>query len=194
MERTFVLVKTDGVKRKLVGEVISRLERSGLKLVALKLIKPSIEMVAKNYPDTDEWYRKVGERSTNTFKAMGMDPKQKFGTADPIQIGKQVKSWILRFMTSGKVIAMVWEGNRAVDHVRRLMGETDPIKATAGTIRGDFSIDDVALGNFTNRPIVNVIHGSGSVDEAKKEISIWFSEKEIFSYRRDTENIFYEEW
>ena len=194
MERTLAVIKTDGVQRKLVGEVIRRFEMSGLKIAGIKLLKPSKELVAQNYPDSDEWYRRVGERSINTFKEMGVSIKGKFGTEDPIAIGKAIKGWIIRFMTSGKVVAMVLEGNRAVDNVRRIVGETDPIKAMPGTIRGDFSIDTVAFGNANNRPITNVVHASGSTEEAKKEIALWFKESEIFEYKTDSDEVFCKEW
>ncbi len=194
MERTLMLVKTDGVQRKLVGEAIRRVEMSGLKIVALKMIKPTRELAAKNYPDTKEWYEKVGNRSISTFKDMGVDIRAKFGTDNAEEIGKKVKEWIIRFMTSGKIVAMVIEGNRAVDNIRRIIGETDPLKAATGTIRGDFSIDSVILGNSTNRPLVNVVHGSGSVEEAKAEISNWFRQDEIYDYKRDSDEVFYKVW
>lgn len=194
VERTLVLVKADGVQRRLVGEVISRFERSGLKVVGLKLLKPSAGLVSKNYPDSDDWYKKVGGRSLDTFKAAGEDPEKIFGTRDPVAIGKTVKSWIIRFMTSGRVVAVALEGNRAVDHVRRLVGETDPIKAAAGTIRGDLSIDDTMLGNLTHRLVVNLVHASGDVEEAKREVSNWFTDKELFEYKRDNEDVFYRVW
>lgn len=194
MERVLVLIKADGVKRRLVGEVIARFERSGLKIVGLKCVKPTADAMRKNYPDTDEWYRKVGGRSIATFKEASMDPKQIFASDDPIAIGKTVKSWIVRFMTSGKIVAMVLEGNRAVDHVRRLVGETDPLKAAAGTIRGDFSIDNVMLGNLTHRLVVNVVHASGSVEEARNEIDNWFKQDELFGYEMEGDDMFYKVW
>ncbi len=194
MERTLAVVKTDGVQRHLIGQVISRFEQSGFKVVGLKMLKPPKDLVLKNYPDTKEWYEKVGGRSISTFKEMGVDVKSKFGTENPEAIGKKVKEWIVRFMTSGKVVAIVLEGNRAAENVRRIVGETNPIKAMAGTIRGDFSIDDTQLGNSKNRPIVNVVHASGSAEEAKTEIPLWFKPEEIFEYKRDNEGVFYEVW
>ncbi len=194
MERTLVLVKPDGVQRNLIGKVISRFEHAGLKIVALKMLKPSKELAAKNYPDSNEWYTKVGERSIGTFKSMGIDVKKKFGTDEPVQIGKTIKGWLVRFLSSGNVVAMVLEGNNAAAHVRRLVGETDPLKASTGSIRGDFSIDDVILGNTLNRPIVNVVHASGNSQEAVGEIKIWFTEKEMLSYVVDTDKVYYKEW
>ncbi len=194
MERTLAVVKPDGVRRGLIGEIIRRFEKAGLKIVALKMLKPTEELAANNYPDTDEWFKKVGERSSKTFASIGMDIKKKFGTDDPILIGKTIKGWLVRFLSSGNVVAMVLEGNRAADNVRRLVGETDPLMAQAGTIRGDLSIDNVVLGNSSNRPMVNVVHASGNAEEAKQEIKTWFNDSEILEYNRANEDEFYRAW
>ena len=194
MERTLVLIKPDGVQRGLIGEAIGRFERAGFKIVALKMLKPSRELASRNYPDSEEWYRKVGERSTETFKSMGTDVKMKFGTDDPIAIGRIVKGWIVRFLSSSKVVAMVLEANNAAAHARKIVGETNPIKAIAGSIRADFSIDDVINGNALNRPVLNVVHASGSAQEAADEIKLWFTEKEMLAYERDDEQVFYKSW
>ncbi len=194
MERTLVLIKPDGVQRGLIGEAIGRFERAGFKIVALKMLKPSKELASRNYPDSEEWYRKVGERSTETFKSMGTDVKAKFGTDDPIAIGRIVKGWIVRFLSSSKVVAMVLEANNAAAHARKIVGETNPIKAIAGSIRADFSIDDVINGNALNRPVLNVVHASGSAQEAADEIKLWFTEKEMLAYERDDEQVFYKSW
>ncbi len=194
LERTLVVVKPDGVKRRLIGKIIQRLEEAGLKLVALKMFTPSVDLVKSNYPESDEWFKKAGDRSINTFKEMGVNIEQKFGTDNPIEVGKIIKKWIVRFMTSGNVVAMVWEGNRAADNVRRLIGETDPLKAQPGTIRGDFSVDNVILGNSSNRPMANVVHASGNREEALTEIPLWFKSEEILRYTREGEDAFYKQW
>lgn len=194
MDRTFVVVKPDGVKRGLIGECVGRLEKAGLKLVAMKMVQPTAELVIKHYPSSDVWFRKVGDRSIKTFKENSMDVKAKFGTEDAIEIGKIIKSWIVKFWTSGPVVAMIWEGNRAIDQVRRLVGETDPILAMPGSIRGDFSIDNVINGNRLGRPIANVIHASGDAGEAKNEIALWFTDKEVMDYKRYDEEAFYKQW
>lgn len=194
MERTLVLIKPDGVGRGLTGEVVTRFERAGFRIAGMKMVTPSRAQVELFYPTNDVWFVRVGERSAKTFRESGMSVEEKFGTADAAKIGRMIKDWIVRFMTSGSVVAMVLEGDRAVENARRLVGETIPIKALPGTIRGDFSIDSVILGNSTNRPMVNVVHASESVDEAKREIGVWFKEAELFEYRRETEDIFYRVW
>jgi nucleoside-diphosphate kinase len=194
MERTLVVVKPDGVQRGLIGRVIARFEHAGFKIVALKMLRPTKDLASRNYPDSDEWYRKVGERSISTFKGMGTDPRIKFGTDDPIAVGKTIKGWLVRFLSSGNVVAMVLEGNNAATHARKLVGETDPVKAISGSIRADFSIDDVILGNTMSRPMVNIVHASGNAKEAADEIKIWFDEKEMLAYKRNSEEIFYKQW
>ena len=160
MERTLVVVKPDGVQRGLIGRVISRFEYAGFKIVALKMLRPSRDLASRNYPDSDQWYKKVGERSISTFKSMGTDPRIKFGTDDPVAVGKIIKGWLVRFLASGNVVAMVLEGNNAAVHARKVVGETDPVRAISGSIRADFSIDDVILGNTMSRPMVNIVHAS----------------------------------
>ncbi len=194
MERTLVLVKPDGVRRGLIGHVISRFEHAGFKIVALKMLKPTKELASRNYPDDDGWYRKVGERSINTFKSIGVDINKKFGTDNPIEIGRIIKSWLVRFLASDNVVAMVLEGNKAAAHARKIVGETDPIKAVAGSIRADLSLDDVILGNTMNRPMVNIVHASGNAEEAVQEIAVWFTDKEMQNYSRFSADVFYKEW
>lgn len=189
-ERTFVMIKPDGVRRGLIGECMKRFERCGLKIVALKMVKPTPQQIEKHYPDKEEWFRKVGERTIKSFGNL----EEKFGTDDPIKIGKIIKKWIVRFLSSGPVVVMVIEGNKAIDHVRRICGETNPLKAGPGSIRGDFSIDSVELGNTTNRPIVNVIHASGDAKEAENEINLWFKPEEILEYKKCDEDVFYKKW
>jgi len=144
MERTLVLVKPDGVQRGLVGEIISRFERTGLKLVAMKMLRMDREMAGKHYA---------------------------------IHQGKPFFEGLVSFITSSPLIAAVFEGGSAVEVVRKTMGATDPVKAAPGTIRGDLALD---IGR-------NVVHGSDSIENAQKEISLFFSAKEIVNYERRVE-------
>ena len=194
MEKTFVMIKPDGVQRSLIGECIRRFEKAGLKIVALKMLKPTKELVEKHYPSDEGWLKTVGERSIKTFTEQNIDIKKKFGTTNSLAIGKVIKSWLVNFISSGPVVVMIIEGNKAIDNVRRICGETDPMKALPGSIRGDFSIDNVILGNSLERPIVNVIHASGNTKEAENEISLWFKTQEICEYKRIDEEIFYKKW
>ena len=191
MERTFVMVKPDGVKRGLTGQIIARFERAGLKLVALKMVHPTQEMVEKHYPSTEKWFTTVGEKTLSSYRELGMDPQEHLGTDQALEIGKIVKGWLKEFISSSCVVCMVWEGNHAIGNVRRLVGNTLPIKANPGTIRGDFTCDSPDLANMKHRPIRNVVHASGDPEEAQHEIRLWFTEKEIYDYERVDADIIY---
>lgn len=175
-ERTFSMVKPDGVTRGLVGEIIATLERSGLKLVAMKMLQPERDLIETHYPSTDEWLGGVGKHTVDGCAELGMDVVKEFGTANPIEIGKMVKVWLVDYITSGKVVAMVWEGPLAVSNLRRLCGNTLPNKAEAGSIRGRYGLDSAVLANAEKRPVFNLIHASGNVEEAGAEIKLWFPE------------------
>jgi nucleoside-diphosphate kinase len=141
MQRTLVLVKPDGVQRGLVGAIVARLERRGLKLIGLKMMRISKEMAARHYAEHQ---------------------------------GKPFFDGLIAFITSGPVVAMIWEGREAVTVVRNLMGATDPLKAVPGTIRGDLALD---LG-------MNLIHGSDSPARAETEIALFFERGELHEYDR----------
>ncbi|MGB9577195.1 MAG: nucleoside-diphosphate kinase [Candidatus Norongarragalinales archaeon] len=185
-ERTFVMVKPDGVQRGLVGECISRFERVGLKLVAMKMVKPSADFVEKHYPSSEEWLRSVGDKTLNFYKEHGLDAKQ-LGAKDNLGIGKLVKKWLCDFISSGPVVAMVWEGPFAIEQVRKITGNTLPALAAPGTIRGDFSVDSSFTANAAQRCIHNIIHASANREEAENEVKLWFQEREIISWKRADE-------
>lgn len=190
-ERTLVLIKPDGVIRGLVGEVILRFEKRGLKIIALKMVWPTSEHVDKHYPSHDEWFSSVGSRTSEFFKNKNIDVKEHFGTENPAEIGKQVKNWLLDYMTVGPVVAMVVEGMHAITTVRKLVGHTYPIEALPGTIRGDFSVDTPLAANVEKRVVKNIVHASGNEAEASHEIEHWFSPEEIHDYKRADEDIMF---
>lgn len=179
MERTFVMIKPDGVRRGLVGRIISRFEDVGLKLVGIKILRPDEDLVRKHYPDNPEWLRTVGEKTLGTYREYEMDPLRQMGTDDPLEIGRWVRERLVEFITSGPVVAMVWEGNHAVEVVRKLVGSTIPLFAQPGTIRGDFSVDSPDLANREGRPVYNLIHASGDIEEAEREVGLWFRDEEL---------------
>lgn len=182
-EKTLIIIKHDGVARGLMGEIIKRFERAGLKLVGLEFISGTENMGHSHYPNSEEWLTTVGNRTLGDYESKGIDPVEELGTADPIEIGKKVKQWLVDYLTVGPVMAMVWEGPGAVEVGRKLVGGTIPTKAAPGTIRGDYSIDNVELANKLSRPFYNLIHASGEVAEAKEEIALWFGKGEIFDYK-----------
>jgi nucleoside-diphosphate kinase len=187
-EKTFVIIKPDGVQRTLIGEIIRRYERMGLKLVALKMAIPSVEMAKKHYTIDPEWIRKVGEKSILSYKTKNIIPPSE----DPIIVGDKVLVRLIKFMTSGPVVAMVWQGAHAVQVVRKMTGGTEPLTSIAGTIRGDFVLDSYQIADVDDRAIRNVVHASGSVEEALGEINLWFKEEEILNYRLIQDAILYD--
>jgi len=191
-EQTLILAKPDAMQRGLVGEIIRRFEMRGLKVIGLKMIKPSFAHIKKHYLATKEQLGGMGDKSLENLKQLGLDPVQILGTDDGLEIGKMINNWNFEFLSSSAVVAMVFEGPHAVDMGRKIVGNTLPFKAEIGTIRGDFSVDSSTLGNFNKRPIRNIVHASGSIPEAKREINHWFSKKEIFSYKRVDESIMFD--
>ena len=183
-------MKPDAVKRGIVGEILHRFERAGLKMVAVKLIQPGADLAEKHYPNTEKWKSTVGQRTIDECKANGIDLMENIGTTNPLKVGEIVKKWNEDFLKSGPVLAIVFEGVNAVERVRALVGNTVPSKAQAGTVRGDFSLDSALAANRRSRTIYNLIHASGSDEEAQFEIDLWFKKDEILSYRRIHEDLY----
>ncbi len=148
MERSLVLVKPDAVQRALAGQIISRLENKGLKIIAMKMLQMDTSLAQRHYA---------------------------------IHEGKVFFDDLVSFITSSPLIAIVFQGENAVQIIRQMMGETDPAKAPIGTIRGDFGID---VGH-------NLVHGSDSPENAAKEIDLFFSGEEIFDYERELDTWVY---
>lgn len=191
-EQTVVLIKPDGVKRGLVGEITSRFEKAGLKIVAMKMVWVTKDHVAEHYTDKEDFLRGMGNKTLETYEKYGKDPNEELGTNDALEIGKMIREWNMEFLSSGPVVAMVIEGIHAVDTVRKIVGSTLPNFAEPGSIRGTYSIDSPALANDKKRAVRNMIHASGEVEEAEFEIKLWFKEDEIFSYKRGDEEVMFE--
>ena len=187
-EKTFVIIKPDGVQRTLIGEIIRRYEKMGLKLLALKMVIPTAEIAEKHYTLDPEWVRKVGEKSIAGYKTKGLVPP----TDDPIELGNGVLKRLVKFMISGPVVAMVWQGAHAVQIVRKMTGGTEPLTSDVGTIRGDFVIDSYQIADLDNRAVRNAVHASGSIDEAKNEIDLWFKPEEVLEYHLIQDAILYD--
>ena len=187
-EKTFVIIKPDGVQRSLIGEVIGRFERIGLKLVGMKMIVPTVELVERHYTLDKEWLRKVGEKSIKGYVDKGIKPPSE----DPFVIGNQVLNRMKGYMTCGPVIAMIWQGAHAVGIVRKLVGSTEPLTSDVGTIRGDFVMDSYQISDLDDRAMRNLIHASGTKEEVENEIALWFKKEEILEYRHIQEAILYD--
>lgn len=186
-ERTFVMVKPDGVRRGLTGEIVRRIEQRGLKVIAISMDGPARSTFDGHYPKDPRWITRLGEKTLATYQKYGFDPRQELGTDKAEKIGPMVRVWLLDFMTSGPIVKMIVEGVHAVDMVRKIAGNTMPSAAEMGTIRGDYSVDSAASANRDKRAVYNLVHASETPDEAKHEIEYWFSEKEIHDYKRTEE-------
>lgn len=193
LERTLVLLKPDAVTRGISGEILSRFEKAGLKIIGLKMVWVDDELVKKHYPsDREEFLIAMGKKTLETYEKYGRDPNEEIGTMDPKTIGLMINKWNINFISSGPVIAVVLEGNHVIDNVRRLAGHTLPTFAAPGTIRGDYSVDSPALANEQKRSVRNIIHASGNTEEAKYEIELWFRQSELYSYRRADESAMFQ--
>jgi len=187
-ERTLILIKPEGIQRGLIGEIINRYERTGLKLVGLKFLVPTEELVEKHYSSDPNWKIKTGEKSISAYKEKGLKPPE----TDPEKMGQRVLENLKKYLTCGPVVAMVWQGMNAVKIVRKITGGTEPLTSDVGTIRGDLTIDSYEVADLDNRAVRNLIHSSGSVEEAQREISLWFKPEELINYRLINESILYD--
>jgi len=177
-ERSFVMVKPDGVKKGLTEEVISRLENAGLTIVEKKELLPTKDLVLQHYADDNTWYESVGAKTIGSYKKAGLDITKVFGEEDPIVVGKTVRQWLVDYITSGPVMAMIVEGPAGmIKKIREIAGNTNPIEAEPGTLRGDYSDDSYEKANNEARSVQNIIHASESPAEAEREIKLWFGEE-----------------
>jgi nucleoside-diphosphate kinase len=186
-ERTFVILKPDTVQRSLVGEVMNRFERTGLKFTAMKMFVPTEAKLMAHYNKDEAWFLKKGNRIIEDLKSHNL-PIEK----EPIEYGKDIIRTIVHYMTAAPVIGMVLEGNQAVAVVTKLVGTTEPSTSDVGTIRGDYTVDSYGHSSYENRAVRNLIHCSESPEEAEREIAIWFSEAEIMDYVTAQERIMYD--
>lgn len=183
-EKTFVLIKPDGVKKGLIGEVIKRFEQRDLKLVALEMFQPTLQMIDDHYPKDMAWIERLGNKTLGTYEKYGIDAKKELGSDDAKVLGGMVREWLLNYMTSAPLVRIVLQGVHAVDVVRKIAGPTLPYMADMGTIRGDFSIDSPAIANSERRAVANILHCSETPQEAEHEIKHWFGKAVIHTYKR----------
>lgn len=187
-ERTLVVIKPDGIQRSLMGEIIRRYERIGLKLVGVKMLVPTAEFVEKHYTLDPEWRMKTGLKSIKGYTDKGFKPP----STDPLKVSGKILEVLKKYITSGPVLAMVWQGAHAVAVARKITGGTEPLTSDVGTIRGDFVLDSYVMSDGDDRAIRNLIHASGSVKEANDEIAHWFKKEELVDYRLVSEQILYD--
>lgn len=183
-----MIIKPDGIQRTLIGEIIQRYERVGLKMVGIKMLIPTADMIDEHYTLDPEWKMKTGEKNLQAYKEKGLTPPH----TDPMAHADVILNKLKKYMTSGPVIALVWEGAHAVAVVRKITGSTEPLLSAPGTIRGDFVLDSYKIADDDNRAVRNLIHASSSVKEANDEISHWFRPEELFDYKIVTEQMLYD--
>ncbi len=186
-ERSFVIIKPDGIQRGLSGEIISRFERVGLKMVGMKMIMASEDQCWKHYNKDDQWFQSKGENAVANRKKLGL-PVEK----EAIEYGRDIIGVVVKYMVASPVIVMVFEGNEACAVVKKLVGGTEPATADIGTIRGDLTIDSYQITDVDGRAVRNLVHCSDNAEEAEYETSIWFDTKELIDYRLVQEAMLYD--
>jgi nucleoside-diphosphate kinase len=189
-ERTLIVIKPDGVQRSLVGEIVKRYERVGLKIVGMKFVYPSEEMATKHYYDVggDEWLEEVGRKARAAYEKKGLQSPYETNREN----GEAVLKSNAQYLSSGPVVAVVLEGSQAVELTRKIAGATEPLTADVGTIRADFTLDSYSLADTDGRSVRNLLHASGNAEEAEQEIKIWFRDEELVDYTHINEKILYE--
>jgi nucleoside-diphosphate kinase len=183
-------MKPDAVQRGVVGEILARFERAGLKIIGSKLMEVDKALTMKHYQKDSEWHKKIGGFNIEDCEKFGLDVKDIFGTDDPEKIGRTVNEWLFDIFSSGPVFAFVFEGPSAVSKIRTLVGSTFPETAPPGTIRGDFGLDSGFSSLKRKRACFNLIHASGTPDEAEAEIDMWFKPEEIITYSRSDHGVY----
>ncbi|MDD4661737.1 MAG: nucleoside-diphosphate kinase [Candidatus Pacebacteria bacterium] len=186
-ERTFVIIKPDGVQRSLVGEIISRFERAGLKITTLKLGYAEEAKCWEHYSKDDVWFEAKGQITIKSRQDNNLPI-----TKSAIEYGKDIIRALVNYMTCSPVVFMVLEGNSAVQIVKKLVGGTEPLTSEVGTIRGDYTLDSYELSNVDERAVRNLIHCSDKPEEAEREIKLWLKEEDLLSYNLLSHQILYD--
>ena len=186
-EQTLFIVKPDGVQRSLVGDLVRRIERTGLKLVAMKMVLATEDQIIEHYNKDDAWCLKKGEGIVENRKKNNL-PVEK----EAIEYGRDIMRQNVAFMTAGPVVAMVVQGSNAIAVVKKLVGSTEPTTSDVGTIRGDLTVDSYEHAGISERAVRNLVHCSDEIEEAKREIGVWFTPEEILEYRLNVEQMLYD--
>ncbi|MBU0976361.1 MAG: nucleoside-diphosphate kinase [Patescibacteria group bacterium] len=179
VEKSFVMIKPDGVARGLIGKIFQRFEEQGLKLVAGRMALATKEQVATHYPgENKKWLRNLGDKTIESYAGDLKSVERDFGTSDTLEMGKVVYQKMIEYITSDPIIITVWEGNEAINRIRKLVGSTVPTFAEVGSIRGSFAFDTPSLAVRSGRvTFKTIVHASDSKEEAIREIPNWFGAK-----------------
>jgi nucleoside-diphosphate kinase len=187
-ERSMVIIKPDGVVRQIAGDIISRFERKGLKIIAMKMVHPTKSQVDQHYEVTEEWISSNGQRTYDSYVAKGLTPP-----AQPRELAIETRRKLMNYMGAGPVIAMVLEGAHVIEIVRKIRGATSPLNAEAGSVGFDFSLESYELADAGNWAVRNTLHGSDSREAAEREIPLWFKEDELIEYETAIERYIYDD-
>lgn len=185
-EKTLVILKPDVLARGITGEIISKFEKLGLKIIAMKMLQANASVAAEHYKKDDAWLLKKGKQIAEQLKlSVKSDNDFKKYSTDLI-VNPLIKDIQLY-----PIIALVLEGHKAVHMVKKLVGPTNPEEAQPGTIRGDYSTDSYLLANTLTRPVINIIHCTDDPNEADREINLWFTQNEIHDWVKFDESLLY---
>jgi len=186
IQKTMVGIKPDGIQRNLVGEIISRFEKAGMKLIGAKLIAPTKEQIKKHYY-SEEWLMSCGTNTLKSYQEKGIDLGLK-----PREVGLRTLKMLIDYLSDRPFMLMVWEGPNVVEIARKIIGKTAPSASDVGSIRGDYSLESYAMADGLERALYNLIHASGSTKDAQKEIKLWFGKDEILDYELFLEKLIHD--
>ncbi len=186
LERTMIAIKSESIQRHLVGELMTKFEKRGLKMIACKLLAPDADLIGKHYADDESWYVSSGTKTRANYEARGEK-----NLLEPAEYGRKTRDLLMDSLKDRPILVMIWEGPHAIALGRKTAGATNPLVADIGSIRGDYSHDSYEVSDQTHRAIQTLVHASGSVDEAEDEIKIWFKPEEILDYDLVSETVFY---
>jgi nucleoside-diphosphate kinase len=187
-EKSLLIFKPDVLQRQIVGELISRFEKKGYKIVAMKMLTPSRELVGKHYEEDEKYLKETGDKAKKGAIARGEDVSK----WDSLKRGQWIRESNINYLTCGPVLAIVLQGFGVISGVRRILGSTSPADGDVGTIRADYSLDCFALADEQARVTRSMVHASDSVENAEREIGLWFNPTEISEYETAAEKIFYD--
>lgn len=190
-EQSLVIIKPDGVVRHLVGEILSRFERKGLKIMAMKLVQPTPEQVEDHYEANEDWYLSTGQRTFDGYVDRGITPDM-----TPREIGLKTRTKLMNYLGAGPVVVMVLQGAHVIETVRKMRGATSPLNAEVGTIGFDYTLESYQTADAGDWAVRNIIHGSDMPEAAEREIKIWFKAGEIVDdYTTALDSIIYsQDW
>lgn len=171
-ERTLLLIKPDAVSRGLTGDIIALFIERGLTIGFARKMNLVAEQADSFYPAEEKWLSLCGQKLLLSCQRHSIDAKECFGTVDPAVLGKMIKEWLIEYIISGPVVAVIVYGEGVVEGVREIVGPTDPSIAPSDTIRGRWGQDSILQAGLERKAAHNLVHASGSKEEAEREISV----------------------